>query len=97
MRDERRLFEKHFKPKTGWDFYWSDSINQYMDHQTNAAWFGWQASAKRDGFVLVPVEPSHDTVVSIASVCIGNDFANMDEAKEIYKAIMIEAANENQD
>ena len=56
MKTERELFEGHFKPITGWDFYWSDSINQYVDHQTNAAWLGWQASANREGYKLVPLE-----------------------------------------
>lgn len=41
---------------------------------------------KQEGFVLMPKEPTKDTLIEIASICIGDDFANLDEAKELYKA-----------
>lgn len=45
-----------------------------------------KAQAVPEGFVLMPKEPTKDTLIEIASVCIGDDFANLDEAKELYKA-----------
>ncbi len=38
----REEFEKWCEENTGWDLYWSENINQYMDHQTNGAWLVWQ-------------------------------------------------------
>lgn len=48
----------------------------------------WQAAkaSVAEGFVLVPKEPTKDTLIEIASICIGDDFANLNEAKELYKA-----------
>ena len=81
---ERELFEFHFKPITGWDFYWSDNINQYMDHQTNAAWFGWQASANREGYKLVPIDPTEE----IKDAMCGYECNTDVEIVGCYEAIM---------
>lgn len=45
-----------------------------------------KAQSVPEGFVLMPKEPTKDTLIEIASICIGDDFANLDEAKELYKA-----------
>lgn len=61
-------------------------------------WKAWQeakAKAVPEGFVLVPKEPAKDTLIEIASVCIGDDFENLDESRELYQA-MIEAQVSNQ-
>lgn len=34
----REEFEKWCRENTKWDLYWSDNLQQYMDHQTNGAW-----------------------------------------------------------
>ena len=60
MKTERESFEEWAKKETNWDLYWSENIKQYMDHQTNGAWFAWIASAQRDGYKLVPVEPTEE-------------------------------------
>ena len=83
MADERRFFEDHFKPITGWDFYWSDIINQYMDHQTNAVWFGWQAYAQRDGYKLVPVETLEECLSWAA--CASSESWSDEQRDEIDK------------
>lgn len=59
---EREAFEEWVSKETKWDLYWSKNINQYMDHQTNAAWLSWQASANREGYKLVPVEPTEEMI-----------------------------------
>ena len=56
--NERKAFEDWAKKETCWDLYWSENIDQYMDHQTNGAWLSWQASANRQGYKLVLVEPT---------------------------------------
>ena len=47
-----------------------------------------KAQAVPEGFVLVPREPTKDTLIEIASVCIGSDFANLNESAELYKAMI---------
>ncbi|WP_333652813.1 hypothetical protein [Acinetobacter johnsonii] len=54
-------------------------------------WLAWQAAkaqAVPEGFVLVPKEPAKDALIEIASVCIGDDFANFDESRELYQAMI---------
>lgn len=65
IEKERKAFEDWASKETKWDLYWSENINQYMDHQTNAAWFAWQASANREGYKLAPVEPCEKTLNEI--------------------------------
>ena len=62
LDNERKAFEDWAKKETCWDLYWSENIDQYMDHQTNGAWLSWQASANRQGYKLVPVEPTQGMV-----------------------------------
>ena len=38
---------------------------QYCDEFVNGAWHGWQASANREGYKLVPVEPTDIEIESI--------------------------------
>lgn len=47
-----------------------------------------KTQAVPSGFVLVPKEPTKDTLIEIASVCIGDDFANLDESRELYQAML---------
>ena len=69
----------------------------YSDDYAQCAWLAWQAAkaSVAEGSVLMPKEPTKDTLIEIASVCIGDDFANLDEAKELYKAV-IKAQEQNQ-
>ena len=62
LDNERKAFEDWAKKETCWDLYWSENINQYMDHQTNGAWLSWQASANREGYKLVPVETLEESL-----------------------------------
>lgn len=64
MNGERKAFEEWAGSETGWDLYWSDNINQYMDHQTNGAWLAWTRSAQRQGYKLVPVEPTNNMMIA---------------------------------
>ena len=58
--NERKAFEDWAKKETCWDLYWSENIDQYMDHQTNGAWLSWLTSANREGYKLVPLEPTKE-------------------------------------
>ena len=62
LDNERKAFEDWAKKETCWGLYWSENIDQYMDHQTNGAWLSWQASANRQDYELVPTEPTQGMV-----------------------------------
>ena len=65
LDNERKSFDCWVEKETNLYLYWSENINQYMDHQTNGAWLAWLASANREGYKLVPVEPCEKTLNEI--------------------------------
>lgn len=65
-------------------------LHSYVYEFANAIEQAAKASVV-EGFVLVPKEPTKDTLIEIASVCIGDDFANLNEARNLYKAAIKEA------
>lgn len=63
----------------------------------NLSWKMWQEKAKAQAVpethLLIPKEPKHDTIIAIASVCLGPagseaEFLNLDEAKDVYQALV---------
>ena len=64
--------------------YWSENIDQYMDHQTNGAWLSWQASANREGYKLVPVEPTKEMLIAADGCVIDGKVTS----NNIYKAMI---------
>ena len=52
----------------------------FEDNMLNMAWEMWQASANREGFVLVPKEPTEEICKQLSG--------NTDNAKLIYKAML---------
>ena len=63
--------------------YWSENIKQYLDHQTNGAWFAWQASIQREGYKLVPVEINDEIESAMFS-----SVARGEMPCDIYKAMI---------
>ena len=59
MKNEREMFEAWAKPRKyvliGATV---DGVFSYLNQKTNIAWDSWQASAQRQGYKLVPVEPT---------------------------------------
>ena len=92
IEKERKAFEEWASKETKWDLYWSENINQYMDHQTNAAWFAWQASANREGYKLVHVEASKACLSNLGDVIFDNFGTTTTEvdrcAEKAYKAMI---------
>jgi|GEM_PF-3135617 len=74
-----------------WDEEYGEALNEI-----NSSWCTWQAAkaqAVPEGSVLVPAEPTKDTIIEIASVCLSPrckkgdvEYLNLDEAKEVYQA-----------
>ena len=56
MKTERELFLH----------YWTDNNLPYDgdDDDMEVAWTAWQASAQREGYRIVPVEPSEDMIMA---------------------------------
>lgn len=99
MKTERELFEARFGEPEHW-IEFDEVNNKYtckynaIDHHLlmhQARWEAWQASAKREGFVLAPVEPTLKMVRASEHIKSSKTIR-----QDIYKA-MVEAANENQD
>lgn len=64
MKTERELFLR----------YWTDNNLPYDgdDDDMEVAWTAWQASAQREGYKLVPVEPRADLVNHGHQVFLGH-------------------------
>lgn len=89
-----RIYKRESAIRSNDILEFSQSANMYFNIVVNESWRLWQeakASAAPEGFVLMPKEPTKDTLIEIASVCIGGDFANLDEASDLYKATIKEA------
>ena len=69
------MFEVCAEENTEWDLYWSENINQYMDHTTNAAWLSWLASASREGYKLVPIEVTQEMIDKFPEVFYQDTYA----------------------
>ena len=61
MKTEREMFEAWAKPRKyvliGATV---DGVFSYLNQKTSIAWDSWQASAQRQGYKLVPVEPTEE-------------------------------------
>ena len=90
MNSERKAFEEWASSETGWDLYWSDHINQYMDHHTNGAWLAWQASTQRQGYKLVPVDPT-EKMQKYGNRLALSDKGYRYDCASIYEAMIVAA------
>ena len=56
---------------------------QYCDEFVNGAWHGWLASTNREGYKLVPVEPTKNMIIS------GNEYYSEScSLSGLYKAMI---------
>jgi hypothetical protein len=67
--------------------------NCFEDDILNMVWEMWCASASREGYRLVPVEPSEDMIMA---GCMEHGGYDVIDSKSIYKA-MIEAQEQSHD
>lgn len=95
MKAEREMFEAwcHIDDEFCTHRY-TDNCQEYSDDYTQSAWLAWQASAQREGYKLVPVEPPEGMDMKICDLV--NHRVDVFEADRIYKA-MIEAGDNEQD
>ena len=61
-------------------------IDRYVDDFVDGAWHGWQASANREGYKLVPVEPTERMLDSAYSSI--SDNLHYADLENIYTAMI---------
>lgn len=92
MNSERELFEKAMFTK---DFMfspmWHDEDGEYFDLYTQQMWLSWQASAQREGFKFVPVDPTIDMVRRADDALLNPNSDTVD----IYKAMIGEVNDDH--
>ena len=99
MKTERELFEEAIVEKCGFNprtsFELSDVTGEYKSDVTYFAWIMWQASANREGYKLVPVEPNYKQLDALKNSCELFKKAGVSdlEAHGAYKAMI--GAQEN--
>lgn len=77
MKTERELFEEWFKT-TKW-FTGDNCTPKYQTYRSMLQ--AWQASANRDGYKLVPVEPTQEMIGAI-------DTLDILTVEDVYKAML---------
>lgn len=90
MKTEREIFDEWYKSEYPLDY--EHYVNeQYIGLFTKLYWrcfVSWKASASREGYKFVPVEPSEDMIMA---GCMEHGGYDVIDSKSIYKS-MIEAA-----
>ena len=94
MKNERNAFEAYFKTvwkgidliqTVGEDFAFKLFDGKYVEGIVEEHWNTWQASASREGYKLVPVEPSEDMIMA---GCMEHGGYDVIDSKSIYKAMI---------
>ena len=94
MRNERNAFEAYFKTvwkgidliqTVGEAFAFKLFNGKYVEGIVEEHWTAWQASAQREGYRIVPVEPSEDMIMA---GCMEHGGYDVIDSKSIYKAMI---------
>lgn len=91
MKTERELFEEAIVEKCGFNprtsFELSDVTGEYKSDVTYFAWIMWRASASREGYKLVPCEPTKEMLIAADNCVIDGKVTS----HNIYKAMIGES------
>ena len=94
MRNERNAFEAYFKTvwkgidliqTVGEDFAFKLFDGKYVEGIVEEHWNTWQTSIQREGYRIVPVEPSEDMIMA---GCMEHGGYDVIDSKSIYKAMI---------
>ena len=94
MKTERNAFEAYFKTvwkgidliqTVGEDFAFKLFDGKYVEGIVEEHWNTWQTSIQREGYKLVPVEPSEDMIMA---GCMEHGGYDVIDSKSIYKAMI---------
>jgi hypothetical protein len=83
--NERKAFEVWFESRYDAHFMqFALDLDLYVDKHTQTCWEAWQASANREGYKLVPSEPTEKMIDA------GHDFCknNIVTPSGFYKAMI---------
>ena len=93
IQKEKEAFEAWFESRYGAHFMQSAlDLDLYVDKHTQTCWEAWQASANREGYKLVPVEPTERMLDSAYSSI--SDNLHYADLENIYTA-MINSCDNN--
>ena len=87
MKTERELFEAWVKKEHTHIFNGAEQGDNRFKMDIDFMYMAWQASENREGYVVVPVEPTEDMIMA---GCMEHGGYDVIDSKSIYKA-MIEA------
>lgn len=65
MNSERELFELWCTKDDEFCIHRYAGSDDYSDDYTQCAWMAWQASTRRQGYKLVPVEPTEKMIRAV--------------------------------
>ena len=86
MKTERELFEVWCAKDDEFCIHRYDGSDDYSDDYTQSAWLAWTASAQREGYKLVPLQPPEDMDIKICRLV--DHRIDVFEADRIYKAMI---------
>ena len=85
MKTEREFFEDWLKKEYPMIHQWySDGLEEWKT-KVEYMFVAWQASAPREGYVVVPVKPSEDMIMA---GCMEHGGYDVIDSKSIYKAML---------
>ena len=85
LENERSLFEAWFESRYDAHFMqFALDLDLYVDKHTQTCWEAWLSSANREGYKLVPCEPSDYMIDAAANALFDYDACTVD----IYKAMI---------
>lgn len=65
MKTEREFFEEWHNKEYADKLEWDSKKEEYKDYIDEVMWQTWQASAQREGYKLVPLQPPNEVIVAI--------------------------------
>lgn len=85
IEKERKAFEEWaYSNKWNINRFRDMGIDKYVDDFVDAAWHGWQASANRQGYKLIPIEPTKEMLIAADGCVIDGKVTS----NNIYKAMI---------
>lgn len=95
LDNERKAFEAWFESRYDAHFMqFALDLDLYVDKHTQTCWEAWLASANREGFKLVPLDPNFETMQEM-NIAITENISETPKYRmqQVYKA-MIGACDE---
>ena len=90
LENERKAFEVWFESRYDAHFMqFALDLDLYVDKHTQTCWEAWLASANREGYKLVPVEPKFETMQEMNVAIIENISETPKyRMQQVYKAMI---------